>query len=139
MTRRRSHITPIAVRRTPARVLALGIALLWAAVPLLEGAHAGNGHRYCAQHQALEELPASGAARSEPAATGFSVAPEDLAAEHRACPFAVATAGSICTETTATVAAAPASDAPATPPAAPPPGAAVLDLAPKTSPPPLAV
>jgi hypothetical protein len=139
LTRRRSHITPTAVHRRPARALALGIALLWAAVPILDDAHAGNGHRYCAQHQALEELPAFGPARSEPADNALSTAPDGLAAEHRACPFALATAGSVGRETTATVAAAPVSDAPATPPAAPPPGAAVLDLAPKTSPPPLAV
>jgi hypothetical protein len=130
LTRRRPHTTPTAVHRRPARVLALGIALLWAAVPILDDAHAVNGHRYCAQHQALEELPAFGPARSEP---------DGLAAEHRACPFAVATVGSICPQTTATVAAAPTTGAPTTPPAAPPPGAAVLDLAPKTSPPLLAV
>jgi len=121
-------------------VLAVGLALLWMAVPLLEGLHAaGNRHRFCAEHQALEELPAPGTDRSEPPATGVSAAPSQAAAEHITCPFAAATAGSIGTETVATVTVAPSIGAPPMPPPAPPRAATILDLAPKTSPPLLAV
>ena len=72
---------PGQLRRTSAALL----ALLWLALALQPLAHVGHGHRYCAEHQAFEEL--SGEVTSAPPAP--SVEDEALQAAPAASSVAV--------------------------------------------------
>ena len=122
------------------RWAALLLAVIWSAAPALAALHAeAEIHRFCAEHQALEEAqPGGGVVEggrgAELAVGGVSSAPGDL---HESCAF-----GRCCRfgQTLAPLVLAVGPDVP-TPvvvmPVAqlPPPARAIFRLAPKTSPP----
>jgi hypothetical protein len=118
------------------------LAVLWGATPVLFLAHGEHVHRYCAEHRAFEEAGTADAAGApaDAAKDGLSSAMPGLAVggEHLACPLLRAAAGAVPVPAPSAgpaEAAAPReelavrAEAPAFAPLA------VLDSAPKASPP----
>lgn len=107
---------------------------------MLGGLHSGaEAHRYCLEHQALEEVTVAGVDRAADASPGVARAPGQAAA-HEACPFAAVTRGAdrVVPAPPATAPAVASVGEPPPPPVAPR-AFLVLSVAPKTSPPRVAV
>ncbi len=73
--------------------------VLWSAAPVVQALHGSHSHRYCAEHQAIEEASAEGTSnvrgegahldlsKSEVAEVGVSASAVDLlGGEHQICP-----------------------------------------------------
>lgn len=137
MTDPRTHSTPSTVRKH----VAVGLVLLCVGMPILGGVHAGaDGHRYCSEHETLEEVAPGSVRAGTGAAPGIDADGPARAPEHRTCPFAATTGGA------GRVALAPPAPAPWASPAGEAPAprtpslpVLILLVAPKTSPPPSAV
>ena len=76
------------------RLVATLLVLLWLALPSLQVLHGEHGHRYCAEHQAFEEVaPAAGEPDVASAFSGAALSVADAAdpeAAHSACTLLVA-------------------------------------------------
>lgn len=78
------------------RACAAALAVLWLALPLLELLHAGeHAHRFCAEHQAFEELegelpraPSLAAQEAEPGGAEALESAARTGDEHEQCPLA---------------------------------------------------
>lgn len=116
---------------------ALAVALLWLAAPLLSLAHATTAaHTYCARHGILEEGGAGGS-DAQPDRPLAAATADGVPAVHEACSFArLCRFGQTLAPLVLAVGEAAAPE-PALAPRAPEPAPAIaiLDSAPKTSPP----
>ena len=122
-------------KRTMHLTLVLLVAAAWLAPVLHPWAHAGHAHRFCVEHQALEEAGARAAPASDVAAVDALPAALDVDG-HQACPLpSVAVARATAPEPQGLPGAAPAVAAVPDVGAPRPAPIAVLHLAPKASPP----
>lgn len=128
------------------RIAALALAALWASIPLSALLHdEAHGHRYCAEHQAFEEGAAvsSETRGGERRASGDTVtgAAQLAEADHAKCPVAHAQTRDVVPGPSATGATVFCGDAPEAivPRTAVHPQIPPLFVAPKASPPVLAV
>lgn len=123
--------------RAAHRLSAWAVVLLWCAAPLLAALHAGaEAHRYCAEHDAVEEAAEAAAGVLSDQTGPLARGPEDPAPGHEDCSFTrFCRFGQLVAQLILDDAGDLEPVSLPTPPLAPAPGVAVIVIAPKTSPP----